>query len=43
MNDFMATTFVQSSCSFDWRFEILSGDGVGRGVSCVTGKKGSEL
>ena len=43
MNDFIVTISVRSSCSSDWRFESLSVDGVVRGVSCVTWKKGSGL
>ena len=43
MIDFTAATFVQSSCCSVWRWETLSGDGVVRGVSCVTGNKGSGL
>ena len=43
MIDFTAATFIQSSCSSVWRWETLSGDGVVKGVSCVTGNKGSGL
>ena len=43
ITDFIATTFVRSSCSSDWRFEILSWDIVASLVSCVTGKKASGL
>ena len=43
MNDFIAATSVQSSCSSTWKFEILSEDGVVIGVSCVAGKKVSGL
>ena len=43
MNDFIAASSIQSSCSSVWRFEIWSGDGVVRGVFCVTGKNGSGL
>ena len=39
MNDLIAATSVRSSCSSVWRLAILSGNGLVRGVSCVTGKK----